>query len=178
MPGPRPFLTGLVLIVTALWMAAPHGAAGLFEPALTWLRRKLATGGRYHHVFRGEVRLARGQWTGSGWHHRFMGQDPVDRRVTEVLRRDVNGCYAANVEMRGPNGQWYGKSAGSTFFPDNWTPRQVSDTIHEAFANSTVVAGTADRPRRWRGMANGIVVEGSYNQTGKNWNSGWPIVAD
>lgn len=170
---------GRLLVWLTLLMAMPlaaggRAAAGIFEPALKWMRGALAKGGRYHHVFHGEVRLKGGTWQGSGWHHRFMAQDPVDRRVTEVLKKDTNGTYAANVEMRGPNGQWVSKRAGSTFFPDNWTPKQVSDTIHEAFANGRAVPGT--NGRRWEGFANGVSVQGSYNQTGKAWNSGWPII--
>jgi hypothetical protein len=170
--GRSPILT--ILLVAMPLMAAGHAAAGLFEPAMKWLRRALAKGGRYHHVFHGEVRLKKGAWQGSGWHHRFMGQDPVDRRVTRIVGSGSNGTYAAEVEMRAPNGQWVGKKAGSSFFPDNWTPKQVSDTIHDAFANSRTVPGTGGR--RWEGLSNGIPVQGSYNQTGKNWNSAWPII--
>jgi hypothetical protein len=165
-----------LILLLALPLAAGGAAAGIFEPALKWLRGALAKGGRYHHVFHGEVRLKSGSWQASGWHHRFMGQDPVDRRVTDILRTDTTGAYAANVEMRGPNGQWIAKTTkqGNSFFPDNWTPKQVSDTIHEAFANGRAVPGTGGR--RWEGFANGMSIQGSYNQTGKAWNSGWPII--
>lgn len=149
-----------------------HGGAGLFEPIIKWLRKKVQSSGRHHHVFRGEVRRNRnGTLVGSGYHHRFMGQDPPDRRVTQVRARDVTGAYRANVQMKGPNG-WVDKPAGSTFFPDNWTPQEVDRTINDAFASHTPAPGG----RRWYGRANGLNIEGSYHRNGKDWDSAWPIV--
>jgi hypothetical protein len=175
--APRPFLI-LAILAALPFMAGGQAALGLFKPVEKWLRRHLAQGGRYHHVFMGEVRLGRGphqgQWVASGWHHRFQGVDPPGHRVTTVARRDANGSYAAGIQMRAPNGQWVDKPHNHSFFPDNWTPQQVSDTIHSAFANGRTIPGT--NGRRWEGMANGIRVNGSYNQTGKAWNSGWPVV--
>ena len=153
--------------------AGGGAGAGIFEPAIKWLRRKVAKGGRYHHVFRGEVRRGRtGNLVGSGWHHRFMGEDLPDRRVTRVTSRGVNGTYRADVEMKGPGGQWYGKPQGSSFFPDNWTPQHVDSTIKDAFANHTPTQGG----RRWRGSANGVLVEGSFKRGGRDWDSAWPVV--
>ncbi len=151
-----------------------YGGAGLFEPIIKWLRKKIQSSARHHHVFRGEVRRGPGgNLVGSGYHHRFMGQDPPDRRVTTVRTRDVNGTYRADVQMKGPNG-WVDKPAGSSFFPDNWTPQEVDRTIEDAFANHRPVPGT--QGRRWRGDANGIRVEGSYHRNGKKWDSAWPMV--
>lgn len=127
----------------------------------------------YHHVFQGEVRLKQGNWVASGWHHRFMGQDAVDRRVSQVVRKDVNGCYAARIEMKAPDGQWVSKPTENSFFPDNWTPQYVAHTIHEAFANGHPIPNTRNR---WEGFANGVSIQGSYNPTGKNWDSAWPII--
>ncbi|MFD0856279.1 EndoU domain-containing protein, partial [Actinomadura adrarensis] len=154
------------------------GGAGIFEPAIRWMRGKVNSSGRHHHVFRGEVRQrtrnGQTQWVGSGYHHRFMGQDWADRRITSVVRRGSNGTYAARVQMKGPNGQWVDKPADSSFFPDNWTPQQVDRTIRDAFDNRTDVPGTDGR--RWRGFADGILVEGSYKRSSRNWDSAWPIV--
>ncbi|MFC5746009.1 EndoU domain-containing protein [Actinomadura rugatobispora] len=151
------------------------GNPGIFEPAVRWLRRKVQTSGRHHHVFRGEVRRGRGgQMVGSGYHHRFMGQDWADRRITRVVRTGSNGTYSARVQMKGPNGQWVDKPADSSFFPDNWTPQQVDRTIRDAFQNGREVPGTDGR--RWRGEANGILVEGSYKRSSRNWDSAWPVV--
>jgi hypothetical protein len=169
----------LVLVALRLYLLITLGAgtgraAGLFEPALKWLRRKVNSGGRYHHVFRGEVRLRRGNWVGSGYHHRFMGEDWPDRRVTRVVRRGSNGTYSARVQMKDPAGRWVDKPVDSSFFPDNWTPQEVDRTIREAFANGAEVAGSDGR--RWRGFANGILVEGSYKRSSRNWDSAWPMV--
>ncbi|SNS93318.1 EndoU nuclease [Asanoa hainanensis] len=153
------------------------GNAGLFEPALKWMRKKVQSSRRHHHVFHGEVRGSppRGP-VGSGWHHRFMGQDPPDRRVVRVTRRSVDGTYAADVEMRGgPTGAWYPKPAGSSFFPDNWTPQRVDRAINDAFDSGSTIPGTGGR--RWRGQADGLLIEGSYHRNGRTWNSGWPIVS-
>ena len=155
--------------------AGGAASAGLFEPAVKWLRKKIARGGRYHHIFRGEVRRGPGgNLRGSGWHHRFMGQDPPDRRVTQINRTDVNGTYHADVQMRGPGGQWYDKPGGSSFFPDNWTPQRVDRTINDAFAGSSPIPGTNNR--RWEGVADGIPIQGSYRRNGRDWDSGWPVV--
>jgi hypothetical protein len=141
------------------------------------MRKKVQTSRRHHHVFRGEVRGGPGGGLrGSGWHHRFMGQDPPDRRVTRVTRRGVDGTYAADVEMRGgPSGGWYPKPAGSSFFPDNWTPQRVDRAIDDAFTSGGPIPGTNNR--RWRGTADGLLIEGSYHRNGRTWNSGWPIVS-
>jgi EndoU nuclease-like protein len=163
-----------LLLVAMPLVVGEEPAMSLFEPVTKFLRRTVVRGGRYHHVFEGTVRFKGGGWVGTGWHHRFMGQDPAGHRVTEILRRDINGTYVARVEMKAPDGQWVAKPAGSSFFPDNWTPKRVSDTIHEAFANRRTTPDT--RNRRWEGYANGLWVQGSYNQTGKTWNSAWPIV--
>ena len=154
---------------------AGGGDAGLFEPIMKWLRKKIQRSRRHHHVFQGEVRRGRdGSLVGSGWHHRFMGRDPVDRRVTGVTDRDPNGTYRADVQFRGPNGTWLDKPAGSSFFPDNWTPQRVDRVINQAFDNHTVVPGTNNR--RWRADVDGVLVEGSFHPNGRTWNSAWPIV--
>src|SRR5262245_37087073 len=155
--------------------ATSTASAGLFKPIIKWLKKKINQGGKFHHIFRGEVvrDRATGGWRGQGWHHRFMGQDQVDRRVVSITRRAPNGTYAARVEMRGPGGTWVPKPAGSSFFPDNWTPQRVVGSIDSAFSGHSVVPGSGGR--RWRGIADGILMEGSFHRNG-GWNSAWPIV--
>ncbi|MEU8799391.1 EndoU domain-containing protein [Spirillospora sp. NPDC048819] len=175
----RVLLTALVLRGRS--RGGGSGGAGLFEPAIKWMRRKVNKSSRHHHVFRGEIRTARGgpnpgQRTPGGYHHRFMGQDWPDRRVGPVTATGPHGTYRARVQMRDGNGQWVDKPFASTFFPDNWTPQSVDRTIRNAFDNHTVTA--QDRfgnPRRWQGMADGLVVEGSFNRSGRDWNSAWPV---
>jgi Bacterial EndoU nuclease len=154
--------------------ATSTATAGLFKPIIKWLKKKINQGGRFHHIFKGEVRRGpTGQMVGSGWHHRFMGQDQVDRRVVSITRRAPNGTYAARVEMKGPGGTWVPKPAGSTFFPDNWTPQQVVRSIESAFSGHTVVPGT--NGRRWQGLADGVLMQGSFHPTNGSWNSAWPV---
>ena len=59
------------------------------------------------------------------------------------------------------DGQWISKPAGSSFFPDNWTPKQVSDTIHEAFAN-----GQTAFARNEHGAPTFQVADDSYGAIG------------
>jgi len=153
--------------------AAGRAARGLFAPVEKWLRKRIATSRRSHHVFRGEVRrTANGIWKAQGWHHRFGGVDPPDRRVTGITEIDVTGAYHARVEMKGPDGRWVTKRAGSTFFPDNWTPQQVHQAIDEAFTASRPEPGT--NGRRWLGTSHGLPIAGSYHPNGRTWNSSWP----
>jgi hypothetical protein len=153
--------------------AVAGAAKGLFAPIEKWLRTKGLRKGGAHHVFRGEMRRGPGGGVRpSGWHHRFMGVDPPDRRVTQVTQRDVTGAYRAEVEFNGPNG-WVPKHGGSSFFPDSWTPQEVHRAITEAHANGSVVPGT--NGRRWQGSANGVNIQGSYHPNGRTWNSGWPV---
>ncbi|GIF78440.1 EndoU domain-containing protein [Asanoa siamensis] len=156
---------------------AKRGHAGLFEPALRWMRKKVKASGKHHHVYRGEVRSSRRTGLrGTGWHHRFMGQDPPDRKVIRITSRGIGGTYTADVAMRGgtTKNTWYIKPGGSSFFPDNWTPQRVNRAIREAYANSTPVPNTNNR--RWRGVSNGLLIEGSYSRKSKTWDSAWPIV--
>ncbi|MEU5881172.1 EndoU domain-containing protein [Spirillospora sp. NPDC047279] len=160
---------------------AGAAGAGLFEPAVRWMKKKIAKSGRHHHVFRGEVRKGGGgNWTAGGYHHRFMGQDWPDRRIGPVTATGPNGTYRARVQMLGPGNQWVDKPYPSTFFPDNWTPQQVDRSIRGAFDNRVDVQGSAGPDglaRRWRGVGeDGMLIEGSYKRSSRNWDSAWPVV--
>lgn len=149
-------------------------AAGLFEPAMRWMRRAIKNHGGRHHVFRGEVRNVRGNPTPTGYHHRYQGHDDADRRVT-VRDRDPNtGVYRGDVQMKGPNGQWISKPQGSTFFPDNWTPQRVNASIEKAFANREV----SKDGKRWSAVVDGVLIQGSFKRNGKQngWDSAWPVM--
>ncbi|TYK48935.1 EndoU domain-containing protein [Actinomadura decatromicini] len=174
----------IALFLTSALRRRAHGGAGgagLFEPAVRWMRRKVQRSRRHHHIFRGEIRTARGgplqgQRVPGGYHHRFMGQDWPDRRIGNVTATGPHGTYRARVQMRDDNGQWVDKPFPSTFFPDNWTPQSVDGTIRKAFDGHTVTQfDRHGNPRRWQGMADGIVVEGSFHRNGRDWDSGWPV---
>src|SRR5262249_23212524 len=120
------------------------------------------------------VRLNRrtGRWEAQGFHHRYLGHDMPDRRVGPILVEGYDGIYAARVSMKGPHG-WVQKRTPSTFFPDHWAPKKVKAAIDEAFANRV----SSPDPHRWRGMAHGLVIDGSYHRNG-HWNSAWPVLED
>jgi hypothetical protein len=163
-------------------MARRGGAAGagLFKHIAKWLKARTRHP-RYRHVFHGDVDMgAPGGPRGRGFHHRFGGQDPPTARVRTdadgnpmILSQGVDGTYRARVDVLGPDGNWYPKPGSSTFFPDNWTPQRVDGAINGAFDNR-VPGGSS---RRWRGEADGLAIEGSYDPRNPDfWDSAWPII--
>jgi hypothetical protein len=149
---------------------------GLFKPITQWLEAAVKHK-RYRHQQLGEVNRG---GRGTGFHHRFMGQNPHSARVRvnqngqeEILARHPNGVYRARVDVRGDDGNWYPKTGASTFFPDNWTPQTVDDTIKNAFKNSRP---DPSNPNKWIGEHNGFPVEGFYKQGSGNrdWHTAWP----
>jgi hypothetical protein len=118
---------------------------------------------------------------GSGFHHRFMGQNPSTARVRidprtgkeMILERGYHGTYRARVDVQGPDGNWYPKRGSSTFFPDNWTPQTVDQTVSDAFRGRTPHPSDPDK---WRGSANGLTVDGFYDKSGQGWYSAWPFI--
>jgi hypothetical protein len=183
----RPRVTAITLAVLVLIFTAfplrrggtAKAGLGIFEDAVRWMRKRVQRSRGHHHVFLGEVRKVDGAWRPSGYHHRFMGVDQKGRRVVDIDGTGPAGTYRGRVEMQGPDGQWYRKTARSSFFPDNWTPRKVGEAIDEAFANSSPVTASWRNGRytRWRGTGHGITIEGSYKKSTPNkWDSGWPVI--
>lgn len=168
----------LAVLFLALHLLLKSGkgkaASGIFEAAIRWMRKAIKNHGGRHHVFRGEVRNVRGRPTPTGYHHRFLGRDDADRRVTVLDRDPHTGVYRGDVQMRGPNGQWITKPQGSTFFPDNWSPQRVNSAIEKAFANHQV----SPDGKRWSGVVDGVLIQGSFKRNGKKngWDSAWPVM--
>ena len=155
---------------------ARRGRAGIFEPVERWLRSRVRHP-HYRHVYHGDVNLRAGR--GTGFHHRFQGQNPPGARVRRnadgnemILERNVTGTYRARVDVQGPDGNWYPKRGASSFFPDNWTPQTVDDTIQTAFRGR---GPHPDDPDKWVGSANGLDIEGFYSEHSRDfWHSAWP----
>ncbi|WP_190851185.1 EndoU domain-containing protein [Actinomadura sp. RB99] len=168
----------LAVLFLALHLLLKSGegkaASGIFEAAMRWMRKAIKNHGGRHHVFKGEIRKTKNGLTPTGYHHRFMGRDDLDRRVTVLDRDPHTGVYRGDVQMKGPNGQWMTKPHGSTFFPDNWSPQRVNSAIEKAFASKTV----SSDGKRWSGTVDGIVIQGSFKRNGmKNaWDSAWPVM--
>ncbi|MCT2276948.1 EndoU domain-containing protein [Micromonospora chalcea] len=155
-----------------------RGKAGLFTPVEKWLRARMRHR-RYAHIFRGHVNTNANPPRGTGFHHRFMGENPPGARVRVdadgremILERHADGTYRARVDVQDDGGVWRQKRGSSTFFPDNWTPQRVDETIEGAFRSG---GPHPDDPNKWQGRANGLLVEGFYNPGGTTWYSAWPV---
>lgn len=87
--------------------------------------------GAVKHLFLGEVKTnSKGEKVASGFHYgqiRDNGNNVIRKRMT---RQDINGVYEANVFIQGVK-----KKAKSTFFPRNWSPQKVVNSINEACRN-------------------------------------------
>jgi EndoU nuclease-like protein len=98
------------------------------------------------HIFEGEISPKTG--AAVGFHHRFRGIDPRDGRtlvaeVIRILQQGPDGTYKAQVRLRDPaTGNWVVKQDPSTFFPDQWTKKQVIDEICCAWRNATRLSDT------------------------------------
>jgi hypothetical protein len=80
------------------------------------------------HLFEGELHPKRGNAT--GWHYEPTGNKEKGTYVLEETRSppDEHGVYAANVVIEGVK-----KDDRSTFFPKDWTEKQVATAIDEAY---------------------------------------------
>ncbi|MFO0621025.1 MAG: EndoU domain-containing protein [Polyangia bacterium] len=80
------------------------------------------------HLFEGEISKKRGNAT--GWHYEPTGNKEKGTYVIEGTRSppDEHGVYAANVVIEGVK-----KDDRSTFFPKDWTEKQVATAIDEAY---------------------------------------------
>lgn len=124
-----------------------------------------------------------GQWRGTGYHHRPGGIDYPDRRIGTPVMIDPNtGVYAAPVEFRNPNynpndpssgPEWIPKSGNhgqSSFFPDNWSARDVDTATSDAFKN-----GTKDPTNgTFNGTYKGIKISGAYDPRTGHIKHAWP----
>ena len=82
------------------------------------------------HIFKGEVSEKRAKAT--GWHFEPTGSKEKGTYVIEETRSaaDPHGVYAGNVVIEGVK-----KKDRSTFFPKDWTEKQVEAAIEEAYKN-------------------------------------------
>jgi hypothetical protein len=158
---------------------ARRGRTGVFQPVEKWLRSRLRHR-RYQHIFHGHANMHATPPRGTGFHHRHNGWNPPGARVRRdadgmeiILRRNPTGTYRARVDIQGPDGNWHPKQGASSFFPDSWHPQQVDDTIKSAFAGRSP---HPTNPNMWRGTANGLNIEGFYDDAARgHWYSAWPV---
>ena len=80
------------------------------------------------HIFEGEINPKRGKAT--GWHYEPTGSKEKGTYVIEETRSapDQHGVYESNVMIEGVK-----KDRRSSFFPKDWTEKQVESAIEEAY---------------------------------------------
>ena len=82
------------------------------------------------------------------------GNNVIRKRMT---RQDINGVYEANVFIQGVK-----KKAKSTFFPRNWSPQKVVNSINEACRNKIHRQGNL-----YEGSSEGIRIWIYLDESGK-----------
>lgn len=103
------------------------------------------TGDQQHGNLRGKAPVAYGhilawnlnrQAQGVGGHYLRSPNVNVTRIAADAGR---NGIAKGKVEVRDPvTGKWVAKKAETSFFPKDWSRRQMEMEIENAFANSTM----------------------------------------
>lgn len=111
------------------------------------------------HIFHGDVDPKRGKAT--GWHYEPSGDKAKGTQVIDGTRSppDPHGVYEGNVMIEGVK-----KDRRSTFFPKDWTDKQVESAIGEAYKNRK-----PDRePSFYTGQtSSGVEVEMQLNSNGQ-----------
>ena len=84
---------------------------------------------------------------------------------------NAQGVYRAKVEILDPStNTWVAKGPSSSFFPDAWTPSEVSLSIQEAYSNIVLTSG-----KYWEGIASNGVRIGGYLDANGNIATAFPI---
>ncbi len=99
------------------------------------------------HIFHGEVNSKDG--AARGWHYEPSGDKAKGTYVIEGTRSppDAHGVYGGNVMVEGVE-----KKNRSTFFPKDWTEKQVEAAIEEAY--------TTRKPEPKSGVYRGTLTDG------------------
>lgn len=115
------------------------------------------TEGALKHIFEGEIN---DYGKAVGYHYERI--ENTGGRVIPGTKTSPNqyGVYKANVSVNG-----IVKTTRSTFFPQEWTPQQVVNSVNEAYANRSFVAGSFNK---FSGKAsNGMSISMFLNKNGK-----------
>ncbi|MEA5674295.1 EndoU domain-containing protein [Pseudomonas sp. MH2] len=126
---------------------------------------------RFDHILDGGVNTLRsGERVGTGGHY-LRSPDVNVTRITGQV--DEFGVSKGYVSIRDPlTNSWAPKKAETTFFPEQWSKRQVQVEIEGAFRNSSPIAGT----ERWRGISpSGVRIEGYYGKPDGTGATAWPV---
>ena len=122
------------------------GAAATKAEAASEAASLLTDKGRVH-IFHGDVNPKDG--AARGWHYEPSGDKAKGTQLIEATLSppDKHGVYEGNVVIQGVK-----KTDRSTFFPKNWTAKQVEVAIEEAY--------TARKPERRSGEFRGTTSSG------------------
>jgi hypothetical protein len=132
--------------------SAPPSTAGVASKAATNAEAaseaaSLLTDKGRGHIFHGEVDSKDG--AARGWHYEPSGDKAKGTYIVEGTRSppDEHGVYSGNVAIDGVK-----KGARSTFFPKDWTEKQVESAIEEAYK--------ARKPEPKPGVYRGTLTDG------------------
>ena len=91
-------------------------------------RTEIFAEGAVEHIFDGSINKS-GKATG----YHYDGVEDSKGKIVEGTRSpaDQNGIFTAKVEVSGVK-----KNGFSSFYPEEWSPQQVVDTINEAYQDA------------------------------------------
>lgn len=106
--------------------------------------------GALEHIFDGTINK-KGKAT--GYHYDKVADSKGKILPGTRSKEDRNGVFTAKVEVDGVQ-----KNGFSSFYPDNWTPQEVVDTINEAYKDAL---GSADNPHGdlWIGYSGNLEID-------------------
>ncbi|HWR06732.1 EndoU domain-containing protein [Sporomusa sp.] len=114
--------------------------------------------GALEHILEGEL-TAGGRAV--GFHYEGM-PTAVGKVIPETVSKpNTFGVYKAQVDVGGVSKS--GNAGASSFFPKEWTPQQVVNSINEAYANRSLIRGNT-----FRGVTeSGMEIEMYLDKTGQ-----------
>ena len=129
----------------------------------------------FEHIFKGQINRFE---DAVGFHYNgsspYSGQARI-RSIISPSSTSSKGVYEAYVEVYDPStGNWVQKNFPSSFFPDDWSPAQVTDAIDDAFSKKTFP--DPQRPSYWEGTTSqGITIGGYMDNTDGTIRTAFPI---
>ena len=122
------------------------------------------------HILDGGVKtLPDGTVVGTGGHDLRSPDVRVTQMVDEADSRGVTQGY---VSIRNPqDGSWIPKATLTTFYPGQWSRRQVQLEIQGAFENSSPISNSM-----WQGTSpSGVPIRGYYGKPNGTGATAWPV---
>ena len=111
------------------------------------------TEGAIKHIFEGEINKGEAK----GYHYEGIKNTAGSVVPGTRTAPNSNGVYRGSVKVDGIS-----KRGFSTFFPREWSPQQVVNSISQAYESRTHLSGN-----RYYGYANGVKIEMFIGSNGK-----------